>query len=72
MWFGERLDERVLGNAYSLIEECDMLLVVGTSSVVYPAAGFADIIKRRRRKGQDASVVEINLEATANSVVSFC
>ena len=41
IWFGERLDERVMENAEDELEKCDICLVIGTSSVVYPAAMFA-------------------------------
>lgn len=62
VWFNEGLDERVLGKAYGLLEACDLLLVVGTSSVVYPAAGFVPLVA-----DQGKPVVEVNLEATDNS-----
>lgn len=39
-------------------ETVDMVLVVGTSSVVYPAAGYAE---RARTRGK-TSVVTVNLE----------
>ena len=38
---------------------CDVMLVIGTSSIVYPAAGFTDVARSR-----GAFVVEINPEAT--------
>ncbi len=62
VWFNEGLDERVLGRAYKQLEACDLLLVVGTSSVVYPAAGFVPIVA-----DQGKPVVEVSLEATDNS-----
>jgi NAD-dependent deacetylase len=40
VWFGESLDQGDLARAYNLIEECDLLLVVGTSAVVQPVASF--------------------------------
>ncbi len=36
--FGENLPERELKKAFELAENCDLMLVVGTSMVVYPAA----------------------------------
>ena len=42
---------------------CDVFLSVGTSSVVYPAAGLVAEAKRR-----GAFTVEINLEATGTAV----
>ena len=39
VWFNENLDKRVLDRAYSALDDCDLFIVVGTSAVVYPAAG---------------------------------
>ena len=44
VWFGEGLNHDVLGQAHDEIEECDVCMVVGTSSVVYPAAMFAPMV----------------------------
>jgi NAD-dependent deacetylase len=44
------------------LRACDLLLVIGTSGVVYPAAGFASMAK-----DVGASVIEINLEITPQS-----
>jgi NAD-dependent SIR2 family protein deacetylase len=41
------------------LESCDICLVIGTSSVVYPAAMFAPTVARR-----GVPVVEFNLEKT--------
>lgn len=38
--YGEALDERVLSAAVEAIASCDVLIVGGTSLVVYPAAGL--------------------------------
>jgi NAD-dependent deacetylase len=40
--YGEALDEQVLMQAVSAIRHADLLLVAGTSLVVYPAAGLID------------------------------
>ncbi|VBB80115.1 Putative NAD-dependent deacetylase [Podospora comata] len=62
VWFGEMLDEDMLDDIEEWIEKepVDMVLVVGTSSAVYPAAGYAE---RARTKGR-TSVVTVNLEIT--------
>ena len=44
------------------LRACDLLLVIGTSGVVYPAAGFASVAKE-----VGALVIEINLESTPQS-----
>ncbi|CDU22208.1 related to NAD-dependent deacetylase Sirtuin 5 [Sporisorium scitamineum] len=43
VWFGESIPE--LDRIRLLISRCDLILVLGTSSTVYPAAGFADVVK---------------------------
>lgn len=58
VWFGEMLDPSDLATADAACT-CDVLLVVGTSSIVYPAAGLTDVARSR-----GAFVVEINPEAT--------
>ena len=41
VWFGEMLPLQTLEAAEAAARECDIMLVVGTSGVVYPAAGLA-------------------------------
>ena len=62
VWFGESLREEDLRRCDEALRGCDLLLVIGTSGVVYPAAGFAAIAK-----GVGALVIEINLESTQQS-----
>lgn len=59
VWFGEMLDQGVLGSASEALLECDLCLLVGTSSVVYPAAGFAPMVAAR-----GVPVAEFNIEPT--------
>lgn len=40
VWFGEMLDEATLGRAIEESRACDVMLVVGTSGVVQPAASL--------------------------------
>jgi NAD-dependent deacetylase len=58
VWFGETLDPIIVRKA-SAAADCDVFITVGTSAVVYPAAGF---ITAAKQKG--AFTVEINPEAT--------
>lgn len=44
--FGEMLPPRALAEAEDLARRCDVLLVVGTSAVVHPAAGIPMIASR--------------------------
>jgi NAD-dependent deacetylase sirtuin 5 len=41
IWFGESLGSAVMDRAMEELDNCDLCLIVGTSSVVYPAAMFA-------------------------------
>ncbi|XP_028260515.1 NAD-dependent protein deacylase sirtuin-5A, mitochondrial-like isoform X2 [Parambassis ranga] len=59
VWFGETLDADILTNAEKVLDSCDLCLVVGTSSVVYPAAMFAPQVAAR-----GVPVAEFNMEDT--------
>jgi NAD-dependent deacetylase len=41
VWFGEMLPLDAMERAEFALETCDVMLVVGTSGVVYPVAGFS-------------------------------
>lgn len=43
VWFGEMLDPSDLERAQTAAAAADLLLIVGTSAVVYPAAGLIDL-----------------------------
>jgi NAD-dependent deacetylase len=43
VWFGEMLPPAALERASQLISDADLLLVIGTSGVVYPAAGLVSL-----------------------------
>jgi NAD-dependent deacetylase len=62
VWFGEPLDAENLETAVYAVRAADVLLVVGTSSVVYPAAALPSTARHA-----GAAVVEINPEETALS-----
>jgi NAD-dependent deacetylase len=61
-WFEDRLNESVIQRACEALERCDLLVSVGTSAVVFPAADLPRIAARA-----GAVTVEINLEDTAMS-----
>lgn len=58
VWFGESLDPDIVKQA-TAAADCDVFIAIGTSAVVYPAAGFIDLARRL-----GALTVEINSEAT--------
>lgn len=61
VWFGESIPE--LDRIQPLISRCDLILVLGTSSTVYPAAGFADIVKHSNK----GKVAVFNIDDPARS-----
>ncbi len=65
VWFEEMLPEDIWASAESAIMRCQCFLVVGTSAVVYPAAGLIDTAHT-----WEAKVIEVNLTPTlASSIV---
>lgn len=59
VWFGENLPEDAMERVESSIEQADLFIVIGTSGVVYPAAGWSEAAKRR-----GAITAEINRDPT--------
>ncbi|ASJ00848.1 NAD-dependent protein deacetylase [Thermococcus gorgonarius] len=56
VWFGEALPRTALERAFKLAEKSDVVLVIGTSGVVYPAAYIPYIVKEHGGK-----VIEVNV-----------
>jgi NAD-dependent deacetylase len=59
VWFGENLNPKVWAAAEEAARTCQVLLVVGTSAVVYPAAGLVPVARHA-----GAKIIEVNLEPT--------
>ncbi|MEW6319896.1 MAG: NAD-dependent deacylase [Acidobacteriota bacterium] len=59
VWFGEQLPADAVAAAIEAMEQANLVLVVGTSSVVYPVAALPAMAARR-----GARVVEVNVEDT--------
>lgn len=62
VWFGDTLDPAVLDAAQELLQACDLLVSIGTSAVVHPAALLPQIAA-----AHGALCVEINPEPTPAS-----
>jgi NAD-dependent deacetylase len=62
VWFGEALDPDLLGQAIKAARTSQVMLVIGTSSVVQPAASLA-----MEAKSGGALLAEINIESTPHS-----
>lgn len=59
VWFGEVLPDDAIARAVGAIHAADLLLVIGTSGVVYPAAGLVTL--------HDGFSIEINPETSGVS-----
>lgn len=59
VFFGEMIPHRAMAKSQELAERADAVLVVGTSAVVYPAAGIPIVAKRN-----GAKIVEFNVAET--------
>jgi NAD-dependent deacetylase len=55
--FGESLPQSALFASYTLARNCDVMLVVGTSSIVSPMSNMPVVAKEN-----NAKIIEINLE----------
>ena len=64
VWFGEALPQEVLVLAYEEATFCDLFISVGTSAVVYPAAGLIELAHQA-----GACLIEVNPEPTPFSRV---
>lgn len=68
VWFNEQLDPLNIEAAFDAASACDVMLVVGTSSVVYPAAALPLYALRH-----GAAVIEVNPQPTEFSpLASAC
>jgi NAD-dependent deacetylase len=67
VWFGEGLPRDIWVSAERATLTCDVFLVIGTSAVVYPAAGLVDLAQ-----SSGAKVIEINAEKTTISHTVDC
>lgn len=62
VWFGEAIPEEALHASFAAAGDCDVFLSVGTSALVYPAAGLADVAI-----DAGAITIEVNPSPTGQS-----
>ena len=62
VWFGEAIPEDALHASFAAAADCDVFLSVGTSALVYPAAGLGDIAI-----DAGAITIEVNPSRTGQS-----
>lgn len=66
VWFGEALPVQAWQTAEEAAANCDVFISIGTSSLVYPAAGLSQLAKQN-----GAQVIEINPDPTPNTIVDI-
>ena len=62
VWFGEIIPMEIIDSALLSIEESDLMMIIGTSGIVEPAASMGLLAKQSNKK-----VIEINLDETPNT-----
>ncbi len=60
VWFGEPLPAHALRKSFEFAKKADLVIVVGTSGVVYPAAYLPFLVKQHGGK-----IIEVNVEESA-------
>jgi len=65
VWFGEAIPQNALHDSMTAASTCDLFLSIGTSSLVWPAAGLAD-----SARVAGATIVEVNPDTTPLSNAS--
>ncbi|HSN69062.1 MAG TPA: NAD-dependent deacylase [Thermoanaerobaculia bacterium] len=58
VWFGEMLPSGAIETASAAVADADLLLVIGTSGVVHPAAGLVSMLRH-------GGAIEVNPQETA-------
>jgi NAD-dependent deacetylase len=59
VWFGEPLPDEAWQRSVEAVTNADVVIVVGTSSIVYPAAGLPELALT-----SGTAVIEVNPERT--------
>ena len=57
VWFEDSLDHKIMNRAAAIISDCDLFVSIGTSGLVWPAAGYINLAKN-----SGALCVDINSE----------
>ncbi len=65
VWFGEPLPEKTLNEAFQEVSKTDLLIVIGTSGTVMPAAMIPYLAKQK-----GAKIVEVNTEETPITAIA--
>lgn len=66
VWFGEALPVQAWHTAESAAANCEVFMSISTSSLVYPAAGLAQVAKKN-----GAKIIEINPNPMPSTIVDI-
>ncbi|MBL8361739.1 MAG: NAD-dependent protein deacylase [Rubrivivax sp.] len=69
VWFGEALPPQAFALAEEAVRRCRLLLVVGTSGAVWPAAGLAALARRAGAMVVIINPADSEIDADANHVL---
>jgi len=69
VWFGENLPVVALAQAVLAAEHCAVMLVVGTSGAVWPAAGLAGLAREAGARVIIVNPAESEIDAVAHTVL---
>ncbi len=76
VWFGEMLDRDVLQRIGRALAECEVFIAIGTSGLVYPAAGFLEeaqhagavtVVINKERVGEERA--DLLLQGSASEIL---
>jgi NAD-dependent deacetylase len=76
VWFGEMLDRTVLQRIGMALAQCEIFIAIGTSGLVYPAAGFLDearnagaftVVINKERVGEERA--DLLLQGSASEIL---
>ncbi len=59
VWFGESLPPKIMDQVFTELQNADMIIVIGTSAMVQPAASFPLLVKQH-----GGHILEVNIEKT--------
>ena len=62
IWFQDMLKQNIVSQAVKLISKCELFISIGTSGMVWPAAGYPQLAK-----SNGALCIEVNTEQSAVS-----
>ena len=67
--FGQSMPEYEMQRSQELVEQCDLIIVLGSSLTVYPAAGFPEYAKRNGARLAIVNREETPLDSIADVIV---